>query len=302
MRAQVVLTPVESKCLIAKAIAHMDVVKKAAEGGMIIIHASSTSYFLVKELTGEVPWTDHWVHGGIFPQGLCTEIGASRKPTAPAPPSDPNAPPKKFNVDWFPFKWVIKNHRMESGISLGKLMEEIGPDDVYVKGCNAVDTSFNAGVLFGHDDGGGTIARITGVQAQKGFTIICAVGLEKLIPVNILEAAKATARKHEFEYAMGMACGLFPVKAGKTVTEIQAVDILSGAKAIPIAAGGLAGAEGAVVLAIEGTKEQVTRMIGFIEECKGARLPQVRPIACNLCSSPDCHFPVKNKHWYPRFA
>ncbi len=303
MRAQVVLTPPESKCLIAKAIARMDVVKKAAASGMIVIHASSTSYFLAKELTGDVPRTDHWVHGGVFPQGLCTEVGASRNPAAPLLPPDPNAPPKKFNVDWFPFKWVIKNHKLTSGIALGKILEEIRPDDVYVKGCNAVDNEFHAGVLFGHDDGGGTIARVMSAQAQKGFNVICAVGLEKLIPVSILEAARATARKQEFDYAMGMNCGLFPVKAGTTVTEIQAVAILSGgAKAVPIAAGGLAGAEGAVVLAIEGDKDQVTRIIGFIEECKGARLPQARPVPCNLCSSPDCHFPVKDKHWYARWA
>jgi hypothetical protein len=303
MRAQVVLTPAESKYLIAKAIARMDVVRKAAAGGMIVIHASSTTYFLVKELTGDVPHTDHWVHGGVYPQGLCTEVGASRKPGQAPPPPDPNAPPRKFNADWFPFKWVIKDHKMTSGIALGKILEEIRPDDVYVKGCNAVDAEFHAGVLFGHDDGGGTIARVMGAQAQKGFNVILAVGLEKLIPVSINEAAKATARKSEFEYAMGMNCGLFPVKTGTTVTEIQAVEILSGgAKAVPIAAGGLGGAEGAVVLAIEGDKGQVTKIIDFIEQCKGARLPQARPIPCNLCSSPDCHFPVKEKHWYARWA
>jgi len=301
MRAQVILTPPESKCFISKAIARMDVVKKAAAEGTIVIHASSTSYFLVKELTGDIPRTDHWVHGGVFPQGLCTEMGSSRKPTQAPPPPVPNAPPKKFNADWFPFKWVIKDHKLTSGIPLGKILEEMRPDDVYVKGCNAVDAEFHAGVLFGHD-GGGTIARVMGAQAQKGFNVILAVGLEKFIPGTILQAAKATARNEEFDYGMGMPCGLYPVKGGKTVTEIQAVEILSGAKAIPIAAGGLGGAEGAVVLAIEGDKEQVTKVIGFVEECKGARLPQPRPVPCGLCMSPDCRFPVKDKHWYVRWA
>jgi hypothetical protein len=302
MRAQVVLTPPESKCLISKAIARMDVVKKAAAEGTIVIHASSTTYFLVRELTGDVPRTDHWVHGGVYPQGLCTEVGASRKPTQAPPPPDPKAPPQKFNADWFPFKWVIKDHKRTSGIALGKILEKIRPDDVYVKGCNAVDAQFRAGVLFGHA-GGGTIARVMGAQAQKGFNVILAVGLEKFIPGTILQAAKATARNEEFDYGMGMPCGLYPVKVGTTVTEIQAVEILSGgAKAVPIAAGGLGGAEGAVVLAIEGNKAQVSRIIGFVEECKGVRLPQARPVPCNLCSSPDCRFPVKEKHWYARWA
>ncbi|HTY82285.1 MAG TPA: hypothetical protein VMB24_05840 [Dehalococcoidales bacterium] len=305
MRAQVVLTPPESKCLIAKAIARMDMVQKAAASGTIVIHASSTSYFLVKELTGEAPWTDHWVHGGVFPQGLCTEVGSMRKPTAPPPPPDPNAPPKKFNADWFPFKWVIKDHKMNSGIQLGKILEEMEPSDVYVKGCNAVDAEFHAGVLFGHD-GGGTIARVMGAQAQKGFNVVLAVGLEKFIPGTILQAAKTTAQADQMEYAMGMPCGLYPVKpsaAVRTVTEIQAIDILSGgAKAVPVAAGGLAGAEGAVVLVIEGNKAQIDKIVGIVEECKGAHLPQVRPAPCNMCGSPDCKFPVKNKHWYARWA
>src|SRR5512136_2130112 len=111
---------------------------------------------------------------------------------------------------------------MTSGIQLGKILAEMLPTDVYVKGCNAVDAEFHAGVLFGHD-GGGTIARVMSYQAQKGFNVILAVGLEKFIPGNILQAAKATAQADQMEYAMGMPCGLFPVKPGgavRTVTEI----------------------------------------------------------------------------------
>jgi hypothetical protein len=296
MRAQVILTPAESKCLICKAIARMDTVKKAALKGTIVIHPSSTTYFLVKELTGDIPRTDHWVLGGIFPQGLCTEANSQGK----HPPPSSNEPPPKWSADRFPYKWVIKDGKFSSGILLGKILEEIGPDDVYVKGCNAVDTEGNAGVLFGHD-GGGTIARVMGVQKEKGFSVILAVGLEKLIPVTIARAAKACARNAEFEYGMGMPCGLYPVKGGTTVTEVQAIEILSRAQAVPVAAGGLGGAEGSIVLAIEGDKAQVTRAIEFVEQSKGARLPQVRLIPCQQCTAGDCHFVVRDKHWYPRW-
>lgn len=297
MRAQVVLTPAEAKCFISKAIARMEVVKKAAANGKIIIHPSSTTYFLVKELTGDIPRTNHFILGGVFAQGLCTEANSSGKHTPP-PASEP---PPKFNADRFPYKWVIKDGKLTSGIPLGKILDEIGNQDVYVKGCNAVDIEGRAGVLFGHD-GGGTIARVMGVQQEKGFSVILAVGLEKLIPVSILEAAKAAARASELEYAMGMPCGLYPVKGGTTVTEIQAVEILSGAHAVPVAAGGVGGAEGAAVLVIEGTEAQVTRAIDFVEQSKGARLPVARPLPCHLCGSMDCHFPVREKHWDPRWA
>jgi hypothetical protein len=297
MRAQVVLTPAEAKCFISKAIAAMDVVKKAAAGGKIVIHPSSTTYFLVKELTGDIPRTDHFVLGGVFAQGLCTEANSSGKHTPPPA----NEPPPKFMADRFPYKWVIKDGQLTSGIQLGKILEEIGPQDVYVKGCNAVDPEFHAGVLYGHD-GGGTIARVMGAQKEKGFSVILAVGLEKLIPGKMLDAAKATARNAEFDYAMGMPCGLYPVKGGTTVTEIQAVEILSGAQAIPIAAGGVGGAEGATVMVIDGTREQVTKAVEFVEHCKGVRLPVARPLPCSLCGSMDCHFPVRQKHWDPRWA
>jgi len=297
MRAQVVLTPAEAKCFISKAIASMDVVKKAAARGKIIIHPSSTTYFLVKELTGDIPRTNHFVLGGVFAQGLCTEANSTHKPSAAAS----NEPPPKWMADRFPYKWIIQDGKLTSMVPLGKILEEIGPQDVYVKGCNAVDAQWRTGVLYGHD-GGGTIARVMGVQKEKGFSVILAVGLEKLIPGSMLEAAKATARQSEFDYAMGMPCGLYPVKGGTTVTEIQAVEILSGAHAIPIAAGGVGGAEGATVLVIEGTKEQVSKAIEFVEQSKGVRLPVARPLPCHLCGSMDCHFPVKDKHWYPRWA
>ena len=179
MRAQVVLTPAEAKCFISKAIARMDVVKKAASEGKIVIHPSSTTYFLVKELTGDIPRTNHFVLGGVFAQGLCTEANSTAKHAAAAA----NEPPPKWMADRFPYKWIIQDGKLTSMVPLGKILEEIGPQDVYVKGCNAVDTKGRAGVLFGHD-GGGTIARVMSVQKEKGFSVILAVGLEKLIPYH----------------------------------------------------------------------------------------------------------------------
>lgn len=303
MRAQVNLTPSESKCLISKAIAVMDVVRKAAKKGTIVVHPSSTTYFLIKELTGDIPRTDHFILGGIFPQGLCTEANSSgkRRPPASPAPQNPKQPRPKWAADMFPYKWVVKDRKLTSGIQLGKILEEIQPEDVYVKGCNAVDTKGNTGVLFGHA-GGGTIARVMREQKAKGFHVILAAGLEKLIPVSIKQAAKAMAHAHDFDYGMGMPCGLYPVKGGTTVTEVQAVEILSRAKATPIASGGVGGAEGSIVLAIEGDKKQVSKAIKYVEQSKGAKIPLARTLPCQLCGSGDCHFPVRDKDWYPRWG
>ena len=66
---------------------------------------------------------------------------------------------------------------------------------------------------------------------------------------------------------------------------------------MPIAAGGLGGAEGAITLIIKGTNGQVKKAIDYVEQSKGARLPQLRLCHCNDCSVPHCRFPVGNKHW-----
>src|SRR5512143_2199942 len=74
MLAQVVLTPAESKKLIAKAVAQLDVVKQAAAEGMIVIHPSSSTYFIFQELTGVKPRTNYWVCGVVTPRGMCVEM------------------------------------------------------------------------------------------------------------------------------------------------------------------------------------------------------------------------------------
>jgi hypothetical protein len=294
MRAQVVLTPSESKMLLSKAIARMDVVKHALSKGTVVIHPSSTTYFLIKEITGTEPQTEHWVLGAVLAQGLCRAAGKKGKHYKLGAHLDQVKNMKQLVSD-FPFKWVIRNGELRSGIPLGQIMEEMGPEDVYIKGCNALDMKGNAGVLFGHS-GGGTIGYVMACQRKKGFKIILPVGLEKLIPVSIAQAVKA-ARRTDFEYGMGMPCGLMPVK-GTTITELQAIELLSGgAKAVPNAAGGLGGAEGAILLAIEGDKDQVTRAIEYVEQSKGAKLPHAHAVDCEHCTVPDCRFPVGKKHW-----
>lgn len=293
MRAQVILTPTESKCLISKAVARMDTVKRALSRGTVVIHPSSSTFFIVKEITGDEPKTDHWVLGAVLPQGLCRAASREGKHFNLGAELD-HVQDMKDMMYMFPFKWVIKGGELLTGLPLGEILDELGPEDVYIKGCNALDIQGNAGVLYGHG-GGGTIAYVLAAQKRKGFNVILPVGLEKLIPVNITEAAKA-ARRKDFEYGMGMPCGLFPA-TGMTITELKAVEILSGAKAIPNAAGGLGGAEGAIVLAIEGDKEQVTNAIEYVEQSKGAKLPQAHALDCDQCTVRDCRFPVGDKHW-----
>ena len=74
MLAQIVLTPAESKKLIAKAVARLETVQKAANKGIVALHPSSSTYFIVEELTGSKPKTNYWVCGVVTPKGMCVEM------------------------------------------------------------------------------------------------------------------------------------------------------------------------------------------------------------------------------------
>jgi hypothetical protein len=289
MIAQVNLTPTESKKLMAKAIARMDMVKKAAGEGMIVIHPSSSTYFLSEELTGENPGYDNWVCGSITPKGLCVEMGI----LSSAPPRDEN---KALDPGGFPFQVVIKGEEASTGRSLASILEEMGPKDVYVKGVNALDMEGNAGVLIGHHSGGGTIGKVLAAQRKTAFQIIWVAGLEKLIPTPIDKAMKAL-RRPNIEYAMGMAVGMVPIKGGTVISEPDAFRILAGCTAIPVAGGGIGGAEGSVTLILEGEEEAVRTAIKYAEQSKGAKLPQFRGRSCTGCPNADCQFPVGKKPW-----
>ena len=61
MRAQVSLIPTESKKLIAKAVARMDEIRYALKKGIVALHPSSSTIFIVEELIGKLPATEVWM-------------------------------------------------------------------------------------------------------------------------------------------------------------------------------------------------------------------------------------------------
>jgi hypothetical protein len=283
MLAQVNLTPTESKKLIAKAIARLDTVSQAAKEGMILLHPSSSTYFIVEEITGVKPRTNYWVCGVVAPKGMCVEMG-----TAVGGQTVASLDPRELR-----YLWVIKDEKLTTGGTISEYLDSMGPADVYIKGVNALDPQGNVGILIGMPL---SISHVIAAWRKKNFNLIFPVGLEKLIPTPIKQAAKETKRT-KYDYAMGLPIDLFPCPQGKTVTEVDAIEILSGATAVPIAAGGLGGAEGTITLVIKGNEEQVKKAVDFVEQSKGAKLPQLRLFNCYQCPDPHCRFPVGDKHW-----
>jgi len=285
MLAQVVLTPTESKKLIAKAVTRLNVVNQAATDGMIVIHPSSSTYFIFEELTGAKPRTNYWVCGVVTPRGMCVEMAMALGDRSPRT--------VKFDPGKLRGLWAIKKGKVLPESTTAELMEQMTANDVYIKGVNALDSQGNVGILVGERGGLGVVPS---AWKKKKFSLIFPAGLEKLIPIPVSQAAME-AKQTKYEYGMGLPAGLFAYPDGRSITEIDAVKILSGADAIPIASGGLGGAEGAATLIIKGKNKQVRDALEFIEQSKGAKLPPLRLSNCSDCSVPHCRFPVGDKHW-----
>lgn len=250
-RAIVVLTPSESKRLIAKSVKEMSEVKAALKKGRVIIIGGTTTAFVSEEVLGE-KIDRFWYASGRIAFG---ELGA-------------NDPAKRIR----PF--VLKDGRVVN-ISPTEMLQEFTAGDVYIKGANAVDPDGHAGVLMA-DERGGTIGAAIGILQARGSNLIVPVGLEKLIP-SVIEAS-GKCGQGKIGYATGQKVGMMPLVNAKVVTEVQAIEILFGAEGIAathVASGGVAGSEGSVVLVFEGKEGGIRKAFDYISAIKGE--PMVAP-------------------------
>lgn len=238
----VVLNPSESKRLIARAVAALPEVQAAHANGRLAVTGGSTNSLVLEELTGEkVPghaYSIGMVAGGL----LTTSIGEDR------------VPPRLF----------VKGEVVQ--MEARDFYKTLQRGDAVIKGANAVDESGNAGVLVGNETGG-TIGALIGIACVRGIPLLIPVGLEKLVPS--VAAAAAGWGQLTLDYAMGLACWLTPVTTGLVVTEIQALALLAGVTARLVAAGGIGGSEGAVILLLEGREENLNEAIEVVRRVKG---------------------------------
>lgn len=259
MLSQIILTPWEGKRLIAKAVIQLPVMQNALKTGIISIARGSTTSYIVDELTDGIQKENYCI-GCIEPDRLCLVQKEDRLPEIAF---------IKGKIKEIPSKEIIKD--MEC-------------NDVFIKSGNAVDPDFEAAILLGSPVGG-TIGSTIGSVYAKGVHFIVPVGLEKLIPYSVRKAATYTGftRVHS---SMGMCVGLFPVLA-HVVTEIQALEHF-GVTAVPIAAGGVNGAEGASIISIEGEKADVNNVLQLVESVKGEPPLKIPSGDCKDCSHPSC--------------
>lgn len=242
MKAHIVLTVPESKRLIAKGVAAMEVVQRALSNGIIAIAKGTTNGRVVEEILGEKIDRGGYITGRVLPT-----TGPKGKITSTPMPDV-----------------ILKNGQRLEGVTIIDCVADMKQGDVFIKGCNAINYSQKtAGILVGHPTGG-TIGGTIGTIMARKINFIIPVGLEKNIYADINELSMKTREDDEY---IGSAPILMPV-SGTIITEIEALSILAGVKSFQIAAGGIAGAEGAVWLLIEGDKASIEKAIQIIEVCR----------------------------------
>lgn len=251
MKAQVVLTSSESKRFIAKAVAQMDSVKRALKRGKILIARGTTNAFVVEELT------ERKMEKATFTAGYISPAGLSGNPKIPKP-------------------IVLVDGQAKEAMEVygDDIVKDMVLGDLIIKGANAIGPDGIPGLLCARmpTSTGGTLGKFMITAMTRGIEVIIPVGLEKMIPVSVLVAAKETCSSI-IDYAQGIPCSLIPM-FGTVVTEIEAVKILSGAEAVPISAGGVDGAEGSITLSIKGSDAEVKKALDIIGKIKGE--PPVR--------------------------
>ncbi|MCD2492592.1 hypothetical protein LQE92_08125 [Lacrimispora sp. NSJ-141] len=268
MRAVVTLTPSESKRLIAKAVVSMPEVKKAWKDAYILLSDGTTNALIAQELL-----QDKSISPSNSAVGLCTDglLCVTRPATR------------------HPFPSVLYKGEVKSGRSFAEALSDYHKDTVVIKGANAVDSNGFAGIIMTGFDGG-TIPKIIGPVTSKGITMITPVGLEKLVP-SVPAAVKALGGAGKIDISMGADGGMFCLTNTIVITEIEAIRLLFGAEAALVASGGVGGNEGAVVLAVDGTKEQIPVMVEFLEqEVKGEPPIEGNRGICELCRYKSCRY------------
>jgi hypothetical protein len=268
-RALVVLNPSESRRLLAKATVALPEVRHAFENGLIILGRGVTNAYVTEELLGVQVEPKAAQTVGMVCRGVTT--GNSSPPPCP--------------------DHVIKQGKPVKDADSKVEILKFGPDDVFIKGANAIDPQGNAGILTSSLVGG-TIGMAWPVVTPRGAHLIMPVGLEKLIP-SIIEASKCTD-VHRFKYSMGLPARLTPVVLGKVVTEVEALAVLAGVKATPVASGGVGGSEGAVVLSIEGEESRVDEAFEMLKSIKGEPTVTV-PDSLYVKSAADHNYDPKSQ-------
>jgi len=234
---QFVLTPATGKRLIGKGMVKHPAIAKVLKKGALVIIAGTTNGHVAEEILRKLGQLkefqrNHFYRGIILP------------PRRPVTREGRSYDESKFFGDV-----VIQNGKFQKNQTIFGVVDDLREGDVILKGANAVDLiQRRAAILIGAPKAG-TIGAAMPAAVGRRVKLILPVGLEKRVQENLDDlAAKMNAPG-----AQGPR--LMPVP-GEIFTELDAIELLTGATASLVAAGGVSGAEGSIWLTISGTTAQ----------------------------------------------
>jgi len=243
---QYVLTPAAGKRLIGKALAIHPVVTPVLKKGTLVIVAGTTNGYAAEEILGSIGQEKEFNRKGFF-RGVT--LPPSRNRTASEGASDESG---------FPGDVVITNGVWEKGKTIYDVVDDLKKGDLILKGANAVDVLHKrAAILIGHPKAGTIGAAMRAVYGRR-VQLILPAGLEKRVDGDL----DLIAKKINAPSSTGLR---FLPAPGQVFTEIDAIELLTGAKAEMIAGGGVCGAEGSIWLAVSGSKNQMKEVESVIK-------------------------------------
>lgn len=224
------LTPVMGKRLIAKGMAQHPDVQRALEKGTLLIVAGTTNGYVAEEILIMLGQAEEFSRVG-FRRGVTVAQGAK-------------LPKAELAGDV-----VIVDGEWQPGKTVFDVAESLKAGDVVLKGGNAFDPYGQAAVQIGHPQGGTVMAVVPAVIGRR-VKLIVPIGLEKRVfddihtlSLRVNDAATDGPR-------------LMPLP-GEIFTELDAIQLLTGAEPLLIAGGGIFGAEGSAWIGVSGSEEQV---------------------------------------------
>lgn len=262
-RATVTLTPEESKRLIAKAVARMDIVQEAKTNGYIGFAVCSSAGYVIEELLHVKLNLSKYCCGFIHENGACF-----------VHPDQETRQLVLVKGEQYWLNWPAED--------ITKFINDMDHDDVIIKSGNVLDIDGRAGTLAAVPSGG-EMGKYLPYIYTLGINLIVPTTLNKTAPVKLDKIIRSIGiNKIKTSRSYGLTYGMLPLP-GIVITEIEALKILTGAEAIPIAMGGLGSGDGAVTLLIEGDSKSVQEAWDIVKNIKGE--PKLENLFgdCKIC-------------------
>jgi len=227
------------KRLIGKGMAQHPDIKHVLEKGALVIVAGTTNGYVAEEILTALGQVEGFSRVG-FRRGVTVAQGA------------------KLAKVGLAGDVIIVDGQWQPGKTIFDVADNLKSGDIVLKGANAFDPYGQAAVQIGHPQGG-TVMQVIPAVIGRRVRLIVPAGLEKRVfeDINVL-TARANAPDTQGPRLMPL--------PGELFTEFDAIQILTGAEACLLAAGGIYGAEGSAWLGISGTEKQI-QAVGDLIEC-----------------------------------